>query len=341
MPRAGCGSALNDCMTDGLDFIHIWQTLIWPMARLLAGMAFGLFLAVILEYMGWARLLGALLNPFVRLGNLGRASGASFGLAFVSPAAANALLAEAWHRGEIGRRELTLANVCNSLPASLAHLPTLFFLAWPAIGHWALALAGINLGVGCARAFLAIFLGRLVLPKLAEIGCQEQEAGVSPTPRGSCGKGARKFQEALLRGRKIFSKRLKRLAGFTIPLFILIWLAKEHGFFELAKNWLLANLAWATFLEPASAGIVILQVLAESGASLGAAGALLDTGEISGRQAVLALLLGGLLATPLRAIRHQLPSLAGFFNPGMALWLVTVNQGSRALCMALALICLF
>ena len=46
-------------------------------------------------------------------------------------------------------------------------------------------------------------------------------------------------------------------------------------------------------------------------------------------------MVGNILSTPMRAIRHQLPSYAGFYRPSLALRLILVNQGLRALSMAL------
>ena len=69
---------------------------------------------------------------------------------------------------------------------------------------------------------------------------------------------------------------------------------------------------------------------AELGAALGAAGSVLQTGGLSPRDVVLALMVGNILSTPMRAIRHQLPSYAGFFRPALALRLILANQGLRA-----------
>lgn len=49
------------------------------------------------------------------------AGGASFPLAFVSPAAANGLLSDSHNIGELSNNELMLANLFNSLPAYLVH----------------------------------------------------------------------------------------------------------------------------------------------------------------------------------------------------------------------------
>ena len=52
------------------------------------------------------------------------------------------------------------------------------------------------------------------------------------------------------------------------------------------------------------------------------------------RDVVLALMVGNILSTPMRAIRHQLPAYAGFYRPALALRLILANQGLRAASMA-------
>ena len=92
---------------------------------------------------------------------------------------------------------------------------------------------------------------------------------------------------------------------------------------------------WLSFLKPQAMSIVVLHLAAELGAALSAAGSVLNTGGLDSRDVVLALLVGNILATPMRAIRHQLPSYSGFFRPALALKLVLTNQGLRALSLAL------
>ena len=58
-------------------------------------------------------------------------------------------------------------------------------------------------------------------------------------------------------------------------------------------------------------------------------------GKGHARDVVLALMVGNILSTPVRAVRHQFPSYAGFFRPALALRLILANQGLRAASMAL------
>jgi hypothetical protein len=67
--------------------------------------------------------------------------------------------------------------------------------------------------------------------------------------------------------------------------------------------------------------------------ALAAAGSLLDAGSISNRDLVLALLVGNVLSSPMRAIRHQFPYYAGIFSPRLALELIFYSQTFRAMAM--------
>lgn len=119
---------------DGLSLVEIWSALGRPLLRLLLGLACGLLVANLLEALRWTRHLARLAAPLARAAHLREVAGASFSLAFVSPAAANGLLSQSHQQGEISDRELMLANLFNSLPAYLVHTPTIFLLTWPVIG---------------------------------------------------------------------------------------------------------------------------------------------------------------------------------------------------------------
>ena len=93
-----------------------------------------------------------------------------------------------------------------------------------------------------------------------------------------------------------------------------------------------------TWLNPASVGIITFHVAAEFTAGLAAAGALLAAGTLHTRDLILALLIGNILSSPVRAIRHQFPFYAGIFAPRQAALLIFYNQAFRAASMLLVTI---
>ena len=83
------------------------------------------------------------------------------------------------------------------------------------------------------------------------------------------------------------------------------------------------------WLPPESLSILISQLAAEFTAGLAAAGALLDAGTLTVKEVVVALVLGNILSSPIRAFRHQFPYYAGIYKPALALKLIVFNQGLR------------
>lgn len=312
-----------------MDTESLWQGLILPMLRLVTGLCIGLLIANILESLHWTRPLARLAAPLARIAHLQPVAAASFALAFVSPAAANALLSEAEAQGEMRRYELMLANLFNSLPAYMVHTPTIFFLVWPVLGLPALVYVGLTLCAAAARTLFTVLIARLLLnaesPSAPESSlCARGVAGASAGFDGMA---------AVRKAWRRFARRLPRLLYFTVPVYVAMYALQQYGFFQAAERWLAAHAIFGEVLKPQAMGIVVLHLAAELGAALAAAGSVLHSGALDARDVVLALLVGNILSTPMRALRHQLPSYAGFFRPKTALLLVCSNQGLRALSM--------
>jgi hypothetical protein len=128
--------------------------------------------------------LARLAAPLARMAHLREVAGASFSLAFVSPAAANGLLSQSHQRGEISDRELMLANLFNSLPAYLVHTPTIFLLTWPVLGFPALIYVGLTLLAAAGRTGLTVLLARRLLPvpPAGCLVCTQREDGPTDWP---------------------------------------------------------------------------------------------------------------------------------------------------------------
>ncbi|WP_165079224.1 MULTISPECIES: hypothetical protein [unclassified Desulfovibrio] len=310
------------------DGAALWHSLIWPLLRLVLGLALGLLVANVLEALNWTRGLARLAQPLARAAHMPPVAGAAFALAFVSPASANALLAGRRDAGELSGRELMLANLFNSLPAYLVHTPAIFLLTWPVLGLPAVVYVGLTLVAAAVRTAFTVFLGRALLPAPGQSGM----AGAVPAPeQPQAGTGPR---PALDKAWRRFRRRLPRLVGFTVPVYILMYALQRLGAFAALEAWLAGHMDWLSFLKPQAVGVIVLHFAAELGAALGAAGSLLEAGGLDARDVVLALLAGNILSTPVRAIRHQFPAYAGFFRPAEALRLILANQALRAASMA-------
>jgi len=303
-----------------LHFItSLWAHLLWPLAKILFWVSVGLIAANFIEALNWTHRLASLTRPLVRLGRLSTVSGASFSMAFFSGVTANTMLAEAFDKGQLSKKELVLANLFNGLPRFFLHLPTVFFLTAPLIKMAALVYLALTFAAAMLQTAVVVIGGRILLPplqgELGEIGAPIREKT--------------EWKHALEKSVKRFRKRIKGLICFTVPVYILFFYLGKHEFFVWLERFFATQSWFLAWLKPQSLGIVMAHVTVEFSAGLAAAGALLADRSLSYKEVVLALLVGNILSTPIRAVRHQFPYYVGIFTPKLALELVGVSQMLR------------
>ncbi len=304
----------------------LWTGLGWPLIRLLIFISIGLLIGNIVEGLRWTRAMGRVATPLIRAGRLKDISGASFALAFFSGVAANSMLSEAYEKGEINDRELVISNLFNSLPTYFLHMPTVFFIAAPFIGNVAFIYVGITLIAACVRTGAIVLWGRFALP--ADSGCGDVSERLK-------GQESKSFREVLEKALKRLKRRLPKVVYITIPIYTAFFFLRHYGIFLSFEQYLSEHLSFLSWLDPQVFGIIAFSLAAEFTAGLAAAGSLLGSGAIEPHGIVLALIIGNLLSTPVRALRHQLPYYAGIFRGRIALKLILYNQGLRALSLLL------
>lgn len=300
---------------------QLWPQIILPLARIAFFITLGLFVANFIESLNWTHRLAGLVRPLLTLGRLSPITGASFSIAFISGVSSNTMLAEAYDQGRMGRTELYLANLFNSLPRFFLHLPTVFFLTAPMIKGGAFLYVGLTFAAAILQTMLVVATGRLLLPK--SVGAAFQAA---PAQAGIG------WREALVKSGKRLKKRIGKVLLFMIPVYILFFLFNRYGLFTRLEEYIAAKAWFLSWLNPQSLGIVVLHVTTEFSAGLAAASVLLAENSLTTKEVVLALLVGNVLSTPIRAIRHQLPYYTGIYSPRLALLLVGASQVVRALC---------
>jgi len=138
------------------------------------------------------------------------------------------------------------------------------------------------------------------------------------------------WRGALQKTWKRFRRRLPRMIFYTIPVYVAFFFLKRWGVFDAMETWMAANVSFLSWLPPQAMGIIGFHMAAETTAGYAAAGALVQTGGLTLKELVLALLVGNILSSPVRAIRHQFPYYAGIFKPRLALNLIISNQCLRA-----------
>jgi len=307
-------------LIDGLDAARLLGGLFGPLTRLMLFITLGLLVGQIIEASGWIKTMAVLARPLFQFGRLGDYCSAAFTAAFFSGVTANAMLLDFFKEGLISRRQLYLSNFINQMPAFFLHLPTTFFIVIPLTG-WAGALYFLItfLAVGLRTVFFLIY-GRLTLPPLAT----ENE---KPPENATKGKGmgvSRIWDRIKLR----LPRRLARITVYVVPIYTLVFVLNAMGMFKLLRE-ALAGYVVTSFMPMESLSVIILSFAAEFTSGFAAAGALLEAGVLTIKQTVLALLIGNILAFPVRALRHQLPRYIGIFSPKMGTQILIMGQGFR------------
>ena len=300
----------------GVSPDELWRRLLRPLGRTLVFVSAGLLVGQLLEGLGLSARLGVLARPLMRLAHLPPEAGTAFTAAFASGVAANTLLFTSWREGRLDNRQLILANILNaSLPAYFLHLPTTFFVVYALLGRAALYYFGLTLLAALLRCAGVVLASRWWLPP----GGEAAAAGARPRPP---------WPELWADTRRKFLTRLRRLLLIVVPVYLVVFWLSHSGFFD----WLgrrAAGLVSESVLPVKAMSVVVFSVVAEFTSGFAAAGALLQSGGLGLKQVVMALLIGNLVATPVRALRHQVPHYMGIYSPKTGVKLLAIGQAVR------------
>ena len=338
-----------------LSWPVLWNGLFWPLMRLTFFISVGLLVGNLIESLQWTRYAARLADPLARRARLKDVSAASFTMAFFSGITANTMLSEAHEKGTISDRELILSNLFNSLPTYFLHLPTIFFVAAPFIGSTAALYVGLTALAAILRTLFIVWAGKFLLPpipegclpcRLSELDDQWDRPGITITWRRVRRRPVvmarlvwRHFRGKLVRALtqtwKRFLKRIPKVIYLTVPIYTLFFVLKQLGLFDWLESLMSGSIPLFTFLPPEALSIVAFHMAAEFTAGLAVASALIQSTSLTEVQVVLALMLGNVLSSPVRAFRHQFPYYAGIFKPRMAFKLILYNQLTRCLTIAL------
>lgn len=294
------------------DPARLWNRIIRPLIRLTAFISIGLFVGQIIEGMGWTNRLSVLARPFMRWGHLSQQMGAVFTAAFFSGTASLSMLMSFHQEGSINRKEITLSVLLNTFPSFFLHLPTTFFILLPLVGKAGAIYLILTFGAALLRLGAVITCTHFILPESSGHYHEKTQNN--------------KDWKKLLRetGRK-FKSRLTNILMIVLPVYLIIAMISDAGFFL----WLRKSLAHgftSSFVPIEAMSVVIFSLVAEFTSGYAAAGAMLDAGTLNVSQTALALLLGNIIAAPVRALRHQMPYYMGIFNPGLGVRLMVSSQ---------------
>jgi len=306
----------------GVDWPLVVHRIAWPLSRLLIIMALSLGLSALVEGMGWSEIVARLSRPLMRTGNFSDWSGTAFTTAFLSGVAANTILWNAYKEKKLSRREMLLSALLNlGLPSYTLHLPTTIAIIIPLVGTAGLIYLSLTLVAALLRTVIVLILGRLILSSPKKIGKPGQEH-----------QNKEELEPRKERVKKLLAQyvpgRLSRIAMYTVPIYIMVVLLQQWEFFEWLQD-KSASIIAIEALPVEGISVVVFSIVAEFTAGAAAAGAMLSAGVLTVKETVLALLSGNIIATPVRALRHQLPRYLGIFQPKMGIIILMMGQTLR------------
>ena len=308
-----------------VDAGFIWKKLGKPIVRTSVFISIGLLLGQLIESLGWTTRLGRLVWPLINWARLPGAAGMAFTSAFVSGLVANTLLYTGFQEGRLNKRGMILANLLNgTIPAYVLHMPSTMMIIVSLLGKTGLIYVALTFAASLARFFGVVLISRAVMPV-----CNACELEAPPVKRP--------WGEVWTETWPKFRVRLRRVILIVIPVYLAVVLLAESGFFTWFRD-ALSGLITSSFVPVEAMSVIVFSVAAEFTSGFAAAGAMLQAGALSTKEVVLALLIGNIVATPIRALRHQLPHYLGIYSPGLGAQLLIISQSVRVSSIVLVII---
>ena len=297
-----------------------------PVLWLMSIIVITLTMSAIIEGMGWSRSIARYARPLMKMGGFSDHVGVAFTTAFLSGVAANTMLLNAYEEGRITQRELILANLLNTgLPSYFLHLPTTMAIIVPLVGWAGAVYLGITFFAALLRTVFITWSGHIFLKKDRDISSLSSE-GINHTDLDE--KRVYGWSLAKMLIKRYLLNRVLRIAYYTVPIYLGVVVTQRMGFFEWLQRES-AHLIHMGAIPVESISIVVFTILAEFTAGAAVAGAMVHSGILTIKETVLALVFGNIIATPFRAIRHQLPRYMGIYRPRLGLTLLAAGQSLR------------
>ena len=311
------------CIAPDVHVDLIVNRIMRPLLRLTVIMTATLSLSALVEGMGWSKWVAKFARPLMRLGNFSDWAGTAYTTAFLSGVASNTLLWNAYKEGKISLKEMILATLLNlGIPSYILHLPTAMAILVSLAGKAGMIYLVLTFFAALLRTLVVLIAGRIVLGK-------EQTALVS-SGSGHMDSSGRQYGWGMVKVllRKYLLGRLTKILLYTVPIYIAVVSLQQLGFFSLLQQ-KTASLVSAGNLPVEGMSVIVFTIMAEFTAGAAAAGAMIQEGILTVKETVLALLIGNIIATPARALRHQLPRYLGIFTPMTGTLLLLLGQALR------------
>jgi hypothetical protein len=285
-------------------------------------------LAQLLVEMKWINRFSWMARPIMRLGHLQPECGGGFIVTLLSPTAGHSMLKRFHDDKRIGRGELIIAAIVNTLPGYIAQGRTTLPVTVPLMGAFGVLYYVMVVLADLLKAAIALAIGYVFLPSPGTKTFMPNTA--DPIQRQD-------FRTALRKSFPNSKKTIFRVLRTMVPVTFLVYLLLELGTF----SYLATKMEAVTRYSPVKAELLPI-VAARLASPVGAytvAGNLLSTGVAGGFDVILALLVGSLLAT-VSNMRYMIPYYFGIFGPKLGTQVIVISTALRIVSFGLIVACL-
>jgi hypothetical protein len=285
-------------------------------------------LAQLLVEMKWLNRFSWMARPIMRLGHLQPECGGSFIVTLLSPTAGHSMLKRFHDDKRIGRSELIIAAIVNTLPGYIAQGRTTLPVTIPLMGVFGVLYYVMVVLADLLKAGIALATGYFLLPS------PDTKTFV---PNTADSPQRQDFRTALRKSFPNSKKTIFRVLRTMVPVTFLVYLLLELGTF----SYLATKMDAVTRYSPVKAELlpVVAARLATPVGAYTVAGNLLSTGVAGGIDVIMALLVGSLLAT-VSNMRYMIPYYFGIFGPKLGTQVIVISTALRIASFGLIIACL-
>ncbi len=306
----------------------IYTSLIYTVhyvAKIVPVIAIGILATNYAVNIGLMRKFDRLIHPISKRANISGVSALSVVTCMFSATAAYSMLSEELTAKRVSEREVIATTLISSFPGILSHLFTYFLpVVVPILGFTTgmtyICLRGL---VALVKTCFGFVLARMWLGGNAIAFLPDGSPTHHQTHKPDNGSASGNSSSAWNKSVKTTYRMLKRIVPVMFVTLFLVALLMERGTFQELSG-IIDPVTYILGLESEIALVSVTEIL-NTYSGLILAGSFFDTGALSTKGVLIALMLGNVISFSTRFAKHSLPLHVSLFGPKLGGKIVLIN----------------
>ncbi|MEA3325381.1 MAG: hypothetical protein U9Q37_09685 [Euryarchaeota archaeon] len=298
---------------------------IYYMAKIVPIIAIGILATNYAVNIGLIRKFDRLVHPISKRTNISGVSALSVVTCTFSVTAAYSMLSEELTARRISEREVIATTLISSFPGILSHLFTYFLpVVIPILGFTTgviyISLRGF---VALMKTCLGFVFARIWLGGNAIAFSPDRSSAYHQVPEPDNGSASGNSSSAWNKSVKTTYRMLKRIVPVMFITLFLVAFLMERGIFQEVSG-IIDPVTDILGLESEVALVSATEIL-NTYSGLILAGSFFDTGALSAKGVLIALMFGNVISFSARFAKHSLPLHVSLFGPKLGSKIVAIN----------------